>query len=121
MFMCVSTGDPMPSITWFKDGVELDNNVNTNMHVSSLLTVGIFNFYGMNRKTCYETVILQNPAVSLSLIHKQITEWKIGQGKEAKIKSKLEIDPARQMDSGSYECNANNKFSVDRRSFKADF
>lgn len=37
------------------------------------------------------------------------------------IKSKLEIDPARQLDAGTYECHANNKFSVDRRTFKADF
>ncbi|CAG2104132.1 unnamed protein product [Medioppia subpectinata] len=31
----------------------------------------------------------------------QISEWKYGKDK---IKSKLEIDPARQMDSGTYEC-----------------
>ncbi|XP_054159316.1 immunoglobulin domain-containing protein oig-4-like [Oppia nitens] len=48
----------------------------------------------------------------------QISEWKYGLDR---IKSKLEIDPARQMDSGSYECMANNKYSVDRRNFKADF
>ncbi|XP_035232619.1 immunoglobulin domain-containing protein oig-4-like [Stegodyphus dumicola] len=48
----------------------------------------------------------------------QITEWHIS---ENQIKSKLEITPARQMDSGTYDCEANNKYSVDRRSFKADF
>lgn len=37
------------------------------------------------------------------------------------IKSKLEIDPARQLDAGTYECHANNKYSIDRRTFKADF
>ncbi|XP_067140140.1 immunoglobulin domain-containing protein oig-4-like [Centruroides vittatus] len=37
------------------------------------------------------------------------------------IKSKLEITPARQMDSGLYKCQANNKYSIDSRSFKADF
>lgn len=28
----------------------------------------------------------------------------MGEGKDMKIKSKMEIDPARQMDSGTYEC-----------------
>uniref|UniRef100_T1IVE3 Ig-like domain-containing protein n=1 Tax=Strigamia maritima TaxID=126957 RepID=T1IVE3_STRMM len=48
----------------------------------------------------------------------QIHEWKIGNDK---IKSKMEIDPAAQMDAGTYECHANNKYSIDRRTFKADF
>jgi hypothetical protein len=38
-----------------------------------------------------------------------------------KVKSKLEIDPATQMDAGLYECSADNMYSVDRRSFKTDF
>lgn len=37
------------------------------------------------------------------------------------IKSKLEIDPATQMDAGVYECSADNMYSIDRRSFKTDF
>ncbi|XP_015911877.1 immunoglobulin domain-containing protein oig-4 [Parasteatoda tepidariorum] len=48
----------------------------------------------------------------------QITTW---QKEHDYIKSKLEITPARQMDSGTYDCEANNKYSIDRRSFKADF
>ncbi|XP_022255610.1 immunoglobulin domain-containing protein oig-4-like [Limulus polyphemus] len=48
----------------------------------------------------------------------QISEWQHG---ETKLKSKLEITPATQMDSGTYECQANNKYAVDRRVFKADF
>lgn len=48
----------------------------------------------------------------------QITEWHTDPDH---IKSKLEITPARQMDSGTYDCEANNKYSIDRRSFKADF
>ncbi|XP_067140131.1 immunoglobulin domain-containing protein oig-4-like [Centruroides vittatus] len=48
----------------------------------------------------------------------KITEWQL---KPKHIKSKLEITPARQMDSGLYECQANNKYSIDSRSFKADF
>ncbi|KAI4485444.1 hypothetical protein M0804_006949 [Polistes exclamans] len=38
-----------------------------------------------------------------------------------KVKSKLEIDPATQMDAGVYECTADNMYSIDRRSFKTDF
>ncbi|XP_034233683.1 immunoglobulin domain-containing protein oig-4-like [Thrips palmi] len=37
------------------------------------------------------------------------------------IKSKLEIDPATQMDAGVYECTADNMYAIDRRSFKTDF
>ncbi|PSN33661.1 hypothetical protein C0J52_20986 [Blattella germanica] len=47
-----------------------------------------------------------------------VHEWKIGNDK---LKSKLEIDPATQMDAGLYECSADNMYSVDRRSFKTDF
>jgi hypothetical protein len=48
----------------------------------------------------------------------KVHEWKISQDS---MKSKLEIDPATQMDAGVYECYADNKFSIDRRSFKTDF
>ncbi|KAJ8888964.1 hypothetical protein PR048_008458 [Dryococelus australis] len=47
-----------------------------------------------------------------------IHEWKM---EEDKVKSKLEIDPATQMDAGLYECYADNMYSIDRRSFKTDF
>ncbi|XP_018495024.1 immunoglobulin domain-containing protein oig-4 [Galendromus occidentalis] len=50
--------------------------------------------------------------------YSQISEW---QQQENRIKSKLEIDPARQMDSGNYECQADNKYAIDQRSFRADF
>lgn len=45
-------------------------------------------------------------------------EWRIG---EDRVKSKIEIDPATQMDAGVYECTADNMYSIDRRSFKTDF
>lgn len=48
----------------------------------------------------------------------QIHEWQVGTDK---VKSKLEIDPATQMDAGVYECTADNMYSIDRRSFKTDF
>ncbi|EFA04163.1 immunoglobulin domain-containing protein oig-4 [Tribolium castaneum] len=51
-------------------------------------------------------------------LYLNIHEWNIG---EDKIKSKLEIDPATQMDAGVYECTADNMYSIDRRSFKTDF
>jgi len=38
-----------------------------------------------------------------------------------RIKSKMEIDPATQGDAGIYECHANNKFSIDMRSFRSDY
>ncbi|XP_059062292.1 immunoglobulin domain-containing protein oig-4-like [Achroia grisella] len=47
-----------------------------------------------------------------------IHEWPIG---EDRVKSKIEIDPATQMDAGVYECTADNMYSIDRRSFKTDF
>eukprot|EP00095_Tigriopus_kingsejongensis_P007115 maker-scaffold303_size215788-snap-gene-1.9 protein:Tk07115 transcript:maker-scaffold303_size215788-snap-gene-1.9-mRNA-1 annotation:"AGAP001504-PA" len=47
-----------------------------------------------------------------------ITEYYYGKGK---IKSKMEIDPATQGDAGIYECHANNKWSVDMRSFRTDY
>lgn len=48
----------------------------------------------------------------------QIHEWRTGTDR---VKSKLEIDPATQMDAGVYECTADNMYSIDRRSFKTDF
>lgn len=48
----------------------------------------------------------------------QIHEWPIGNDR---VKSKIEIDPATQMDAGVYECTADNMYSIDRRSFKTDF
>ncbi|ODM93851.1 hypothetical protein Ocin01_12831, partial [Orchesella cincta] len=48
----------------------------------------------------------------------QIHEWYFG---DEKIKSKMEIDPATQMDAGIYECYADNKYAVDKRTFRTDF
>lgn len=48
----------------------------------------------------------------------QVHEWRIG---DDRVKSKIEIDPATQMDAGVYECTADNMYSIDRRSFKTDF
>lgn len=47
-----------------------------------------------------------------------ISEWY--KGKKG-LKSKMEIDPATQGDAGIYECHANNKWSVDMRSFRTDY
>lgn len=75
--LCVAKGDPVPRISWYKDGAELV------MHQFA-----------------------------------RIVEKRLNQ---SLVKSKLEIDPARQLDAGTYECHANNKYSIDRRTFKADF
>lgn len=75
--LCVAKGDPLPRVSWFKDGSEF-------------------------------------------ILHQfsRVVERKLN---ATMVKSKLEIDPARQLDAGTYECHANNKYSVDRRIFKADF
>lgn len=75
--LCIAKGDPLPRMSWFKDGNE----------------------------------IVVHP-------HVHVVELKFN---DTQVKSKLEIDPARQMDAGNYECQANNKYSIDRRTFKADF
>ncbi|KAG1656876.1 Immunoglobulin domain-containing protein oig-4 [Nymphon striatum] len=75
--ICVAKGNPLPRITWFKDGIELYNHP-----------------------------------------YLQISEWRIGKDK---IKVKMEITPARQMDIGAYACQADNKFKVDRKRFVADY
>ncbi|XP_011495519.1 PREDICTED: WAP, Kazal, immunoglobulin, Kunitz and NTR domain-containing protein 2 [Ceratosolen solmsi marchali] len=51
-------------------------------------------------------------------LYLHVHEWQMGKDK---VKSKLEIDPATQMDAGVYECTADNMYSIDRRSFKTDF
>ena len=48
----------------------------------------------------------------------QVHEYKVG---KHRIKSKMEIDPATQKDGGFYECQADNKYAVDRRGFRTDF
>jgi len=48
----------------------------------------------------------------------QVHEYKVGKDR---IKSKMEIDPATQKDGGFYECQADNKYAVDRRGFRTDF
>ncbi|XP_015171285.1 PREDICTED: immunoglobulin domain-containing protein oig-1-like [Polistes dominula] len=53
-----------------------------------------------------------------SHLYLHVHEWQVGADK---VKSKLEIDPATQMDAGVYECTADNMYSIDRRSFKTDF
>jgi len=48
----------------------------------------------------------------------QVSEWVYNQ---FKIKSKMEIDPATQMDRGEYECLADNNFAIDRRRFRTEY
>ncbi|XP_054270601.1 immunoglobulin domain-containing protein oig-4-like [Macrosteles quadrilineatus] len=53
-----------------------------------------------------------------SHLYLHVHEWTVSKDT---VKSKLEIDPATQMDAGLYECSADNMYSIDRRSFKTDF
>lgn len=48
----------------------------------------------------------------------QVHEYNVGKDR---IKSKMEIDPTTQKDSGFYECQADNKYAVDRRGFRTDY
>merc|ERR1711997_326604 len=50
--------------------------------------------------------------------HEHVFEWKIG---SAKLKSKVEIDPAMQRDAGYYECQAYNKHAVETKGFLAKY
>lgn len=83
-----------------------------------------YSHHGLN-KPRYATGNTQTSPISSILINYceeclglQVHEWMMGPDK---VKSKLEIDPATQMDAGLYECSADNMYSVDRRSFKTDF
>ena len=49
---------------------------------------------------------------------KQISEWRLGKNK---LKSKMEIDPAMPKDAGYYQCQSDNKFSIDNRGFIAKY
>ncbi|XP_063699507.1 immunoglobulin domain-containing protein oig-4-like [Culicoides brevitarsis] len=51
-------------------------------------------------------------------MYSHVHEWYIGSDR---VKSKIEIDPATQMDAGVYDCTADNMYAIDRRSFKTDF
>ncbi|KFB45335.1 AGAP001504-PA-like protein [Anopheles sinensis] len=53
-----------------------------------------------------------------SHLYLHVHEWNIGKDK---VKSKIEIDPATQMDAGVYECTADNMYSIDRRSLRPIF
>ena len=48
----------------------------------------------------------------------QIREWRLG---KHRLKSKVEIDPAMPKDAGYYECQADNKYAIDRRGFLAKY
>jgi hypothetical protein len=60
--------------------------------------------------------LLDNNKILISL--QQISEWRLGRNK---LKSKMEIDPAMPKDAGYYECQSDNKFSIDRRGFIAKY
>ncbi|XP_040570885.1 immunoglobulin domain-containing protein oig-4 [Lepeophtheirus salmonis] len=50
--------------------------------------------------------------------HVSISEWRLSRHR---LKSKVEIDPAMPKDEGFYECQSDNKFSIDTRGFLAKY
>lgn len=56
--------------------------------------------------------------VSYMLFCVQVHEFNVGKDQ---ITSKMEIDPTTQRDSGYYECQADNKYAVDKRGFRTDY
>ena len=101
-FICVARGDPLPKVTWFKDGLELFSHPNVQVRRSEELSLECD-----SKTDC-----------GCHCLSAQVREWRLP---DQRVKSKLEIDPARQMDAGSYECKADNMYNIDSRTFKADF
>ncbi|XP_043194116.1 immunoglobulin domain-containing protein oig-4-like [Amphibalanus amphitrite] len=48
----------------------------------------------------------------------KLWEWKLTGDR---LKSKLEIDPASQMDKGIYQCMADNQYAIDVRAFRTSY
>ncbi|XP_037089635.1 immunoglobulin domain-containing protein oig-4-like [Pollicipes pollicipes] len=48
----------------------------------------------------------------------KLWEWKLT---DSRLKSKMEIDPASQMDKGIYQCMADNKYAIDVRAFRTSY
>ena len=48
----------------------------------------------------------------------QLWEWKLTNDR---LKSKMEIDPASQMDKGIYQCMADNRYAIDVRAFRTSY
>ncbi|KAB7506799.1 Immunoglobulin domain-containing protein oig-4 [Armadillidium nasatum] len=48
----------------------------------------------------------------------QVHEWFLS---DTEVKSKMEIDPATQMDAGYYECQADNQYAIDFKAFRTDY
>jgi len=106
-FYCKAQGIPRPQITWLKDGIELYAHPFFQVRNSSI----------PNGETKWQHISLSAIQI-LNSILKQVHEFKVGKDQ---IKSKMEIDPATQKDSGFYECQADNKYAIDKRGFRTDY
>ena len=133
--VCVARGNPRPHVTWLKDGLELNSYAGyegvgvrrgceiiteteesqyrltvdprgrpqNKTHLLCWLSCGLV----------YWIIILQ-----YLLLFSQVSEWRID---DNYIKSKLDIDPAMPKDAGFYECQADNKYAIDRKGFIAKY
>ncbi|XP_076300002.1 immunoglobulin domain-containing protein oig-4-like isoform X1 [Lasioglossum baleicum] len=107
---------------------ESDQYYNNNNGAKILMASHFDLEYVLGHKIAFLCVARGNPrphitwfkdgAEIYSHLYLHVHEWQIGTDR---VKSKLEIDPATQMDAGVYECSADNMYSIDRRSFKTDF
>ncbi|XP_043280321.1 immunoglobulin domain-containing protein oig-4-like [Venturia canescens] len=107
---------------------ESDQYYNNNNGAKILLASHFDLEYVLGHKIAFLCVARGNPRPHITWfkdgneiythLYLHVHEWQVGPDK---VKSKLEIDPATQMDAGVYECTADNMYSIDRRSFKTDF
>ncbi len=101
----MAQGIPRPHITWMKDGIELYGHPFFQVCNQSA------------KKPRWDLKQLTRHSNGLTL-NVKVHEYNVGKDR---IKSKMEIDPTTQKDSGFYECQADNKYAVDRRGFRTDY
>lgn len=98
LLICIASGNPRPTIKWYKEGAELQPKPNA--HVS----LSIHPFPASN------IIHLTTPF--------KYYEKPLG---EHRLWSKLEIDPATMGDQGVYACVANNERGLMAKNFKAEY
>ncbi|KAJ8973618.1 hypothetical protein NQ317_003248 [Molorchus minor] len=110
-------------------GIKLQKNYYENKDGAKIVKASHFEFeYMLGRKITFFCMAQGYPRPEITwfkdgielIYHQffQVHEWPIGNDT---VKSKMEIDPTTQKDAGYYECQANNKYSIDSRGFRTDY